>query len=137
MNMKKSIYLILSLILVSCSSNEIDFEYAPPIEDVDFQWNLTEMLIDPGNGSGEFEPTDLDIQLSFVDNQTVKANGLLCGFNETYNILTGTYSEADSIIITDCPMFNRSFWVSRRDSILILNSLNCIEPCSAKFVKID
>ena len=64
-------------------------------------WELKEVLMDPGNGSGVFTAVSSDKNLVFHSNGNVNSNGIICDMSIESNTSTsGTYSENDSTIIS-------------------------------------
>lgn len=123
------------IFIVSCQS---DFEDSnTEITDINGKWQLLELLMDPGDGSGEFETTDLDITLEIGKNLNIEANGILCGYSESENILTSHISLEDSIIRVNCNSGTLRHKLSLHKSNLTLSNLNCRESCMAKFIKIE
>jgi hypothetical protein len=98
-------------------------------------WELKEVLMDPGNGSGVFNAVSSDKNLVFHTNGNVNCNGVICDMSIESNTSTaGTYSEIDSTLIsTACPNLILKYEVSGDTLILIYP---CIEPCKAKYIKV-
>ena len=98
-------------------------------------WELKEVLMDPGNGSGVFTAVNSNKNLVFHTNGNVTSNGIICDMSIESNTSTsGTYSENDSTIIsTTCPNLILKYEVSGDTLILIYP---CIEPCKAKYIKV-
>ncbi len=98
-------------------------------------WELKEVLMDPGNGSGVFNVVSSDKNLVFHTNGNVNSNGIICDMSIESNTSTsGTYSENDSTIIsTTCPNLILKYEVSGDTLILIYP---CIEACKAKYMKV-
>ena len=98
-------------------------------------WELKEVLMDPGNGSGVFTAVGSDKNLVFNTNGNVNSNGVICDMSIESNTSTaGTYSEIDSTIIsTTCPNLILKYEVSGDTLILIYP---CFEPCKAKYIKV-
>ena len=98
-------------------------------------WELKEVLMDPGNGSGVFTAVGSDKNLVFNTNGNVNSNGVICHMSIESNTSTaGTYSEIDSTIIsTTCPNLILKYEVSGDTLILIYP---CFEPCKAKYIKV-
>jgi len=123
------------IFIVSCQSEFADSN--TQITDIRGNWQLLEVLVDPGDGSGEFEATDLDIMLEIDENLNLEVNGVLCGYSESKNILTGQISLEDSIITANCESGMLRHKFSLHKSNLTLNNLHCREACIAKFIKIE
>lgn len=130
-------YLGLFTLIIFIGSCQSDFEL-PDSETTDIigSWELIELLTDPGDGSGQFESTKLDIRLEIDEHLNLKANGVLCGFSESESVLTGKISLADSIITATCSSGTLRHKFSLFESNLNLQNLSCRESCAAKFSKI-
>lgn len=102
------------------------------------KWQLSEVLFDPGDGSGEFQPVESDKAIDFLSNGKVRSNGDLCYPNsDSDSPSTGYFILPDSILDMDncAPRpFETSFRVV--NSELIIDYV-CIEACSEKYIKIE
>lgn len=98
-------------------------------------WKLIEVLVDPGNLSGEFEPVQSNKKITFNTFNTFECNGDICDMSlETNSGSSGTYNQADGRILpNDCPSVSLGFTVTGNT---LLISYPCIEPCTAKFVRV-
>jgi len=119
--------LVIISFLASCKKNDRD--------SLTGTWELKEVLMDPGNGSGVFNVVSSDKNLVFNTNGNVNSNGVICDMSIESNTSTaGTYSEIDSTIIsTTCPNLILKYEVSGDTLILIYP---CIEACKAKYMKV-
>lgn len=73
--MKKNIiFLMLISLLVSCNSD--DQENSTP--ELIGTWKLTEVLADPGDGSGTFKAVQSNKTIEFKNNGTIVTNTSLC-----------------------------------------------------------
>jgi len=119
--------LVIISFLTSCKKNDRD--------SLTGTWQLKEVLMDPGNGSGVFTAVSSDKNLVFNTNGNVNSNGVICDMSIESNTSTaGTYSEIDSTIIsTTCPNLILKYEVSGDTLILIYP---CFEPCKAKYIKV-
>ena len=119
--------LVIISFLASCKKNDRDSFTGT--------WELKEVLMDPGNGSGVFTAVSSDKNLVFNTNGNVNSNGVICDMSIESNTNTaGTYSEIDSTIIsTTCPNLILKYEVSGDTLILIYP---CIEACKAKYMKV-
>lgn len=131
----KYLTFVVLIFIVSCQSDLM--QPNSEITKINGKWQLLEVLVDPGDGSGEFAATDLDIVLEIDENLNVVANGVLCGYAESKNILTGQISLKDSIITSNCERTMLRHKLSLYKVNLILSNLNCREACMAKFIKIE
>ncbi len=125
--------LALFILVIGCSDDP-----EPEVVPLAGQWQLKEVLIDPGNGSGEFQEVDSDKIIEFFSNGKVESNGNLCnGGITTSRPSSGIYKVPDSILeIENCQqdVLKTRFRVQDRNLIL---SYPCIEPCEEKYVKLN
>ncbi len=127
--MKKSIHLLTLLVLLfSCHKNEEELAPASLVG----TWKLTEVLADPGDGSGTFQPVSSNKKIVFINDNKVTSNGSLCDMStESNSSTTASYSEATHTI--DCQ--NRPVQYELNGNTLILTYF-CIEGCQAKYIKV-
>jgi hypothetical protein len=127
--MKKLILLLfLSGLLFSCHKNEE--ELAPT--SLAGTWKLNEVLSDPGDGSGTFQPVSSNKNLVFVSDNKVTSNSQICDFSiESNSSSTASYSQATSTI--NCSNFIIHYELKANTLIL---SYPCIEGCQAKYIKV-
>lgn len=135
--MKKIITLLLVLTAVVACKNEDG-----PYELIVGTWQLAEVLADPGDGSGVYEPVTSDKKLTFYSDGTFIANQDMCGSigNSTTDLVSGTYDLNDSTLtLLNCPV-QGSEEPQKLDFDLEGTSLTisypCIEPCGEKYEKI-
>jgi hypothetical protein len=128
--MKKSILLLFLLgLLFSCHKN--DEELAPTF--LAGTWKLTEVLADPGDGSGTFHPVTSNKTIVFTSNNQVTSNGSICELSiESNSSTTASYSEANSTIY--CSNYNIHYELIANTLIL---TYPCIEGCQSKFTKVE
>ncbi|MCX6191848.1 MAG: lipocalin family protein [Flavobacteriia bacterium] len=126
MKISFAIFVILSL-FTSCKKNKRN--------SLTGTWELKEVLMDPGNGSGVFSAVSSDKNLVFHTNGNVNSNGIICDMSIESNTSTsGTYSEIDSTIIsTTCQNLVIKYEVNGDTLILIYP---CFEACKAKYIKV-
>lgn len=126
--MRKYFYLFLvaTFSLSSCNTEE-----DPELIN---EWHLIEMLADPGDGSGTFQPVTSDKTILFFEDGTVTSNGSICFMGtETASGSTGTYSEANMTIdVDDCIGGHVPLNYEMDGAFLILN-YPCIEACREKY----
>ncbi len=134
--MKKCI-LILAFASLSlyCSS-----DYNRRSESAQFigKWKMTASLIDPGDGSGVYEPVSGNKTLEFLENGVIRTNYPMCSLNpateETY---TSPYNADDDYIqVQNCgsePDYKVNYDIENGNLIL---SYPCIEACLVKFERV-
>jgi len=132
--MKKSIYLLILLgVLFSCNKNDNETTNNSALVG---SWKLIAILSDPGNGSGIFNPVISNKTIVFDNNGNLSSNGTICDMSTDSNTSsTGNYIETNtSIISSSCQNLTIKYELS--GNTLILN-YPCIEPCKAKYIKIN
>ena len=131
--MKRLVLLLLSyVILLSCDkSDDEQIQY-----DIVNDWILIEVLSDPGDGSGEFEPVVSTKTLSFFENGTMNSTESLCpGSNDEIG-LSGTYEEDPGVIFpSDCKAQETRIEYYFEGKYLILR-YSCIESCLEKYQRV-
>ena len=129
--MKKWTILAVALVLLSCNDDEI---VAPELIGT---WQLSEVLADPGDGSGTFTPVESNRTVTFLSSGKVESSESLCPGEISQGKGIGIYSLQDSTIIATCPdqeiSINMTFTIEEANLILIYP---CIEACAEKYVKV-
>jgi hypothetical protein len=102
------------------------------------KWHLIEMLADPGDGSGQFQPVTSDKIVEFFEDGTITSNGSICIMGtENTSGSTGTYdSTTMTIDVDDCTGGHVPLSYEMDGSYLILNYA-CIEPCREKYEQVQ
>ena len=126
--------LSLCLLLTSCRSDSDD-----PLdgESLYGTWLLSDVLLDPGDGSGTFTPTDSGEQLILRPEGTFIANWNPCGLEGSGDdVFEGAYLETSTMSFEISCSVDNAFTVqgSLEDSFLLL-FFPCIEPCVYRFYK--
>ncbi len=124
--MKRLILCILLLSsLLACKKNEQETELVG-------KYKLSEVLSDPGDGSGTFQPVNSNKTIEFFENSTIEAVGAVCSLNaEDETEVSGTYSLIDSVIhTTSCTTLG--FELNCNELIICIP---CIEPCKVKYIR--
>jgi hypothetical protein len=101
------------------------------------EWKLVERLIDPGDGSGVFEPVNSEKKIRFFKDGTLLSNGSLCnpGNAQTDQTSTGTYNAATGeMTINDCHVNPIQYSI---DGPYLTVTYQCIEACRDKYLKIS
>ena len=126
-----TLFLLITLIIAGCNSETEE-------EGLVSKWHLIEMLADPGDGSGTFQPVSSDKTISFYEDGTVSSNGSICTMSvEVGSPSTGTYDAATMIIdVDDCSVGPFPLNYEMDASFLILN-YPCIEPCVEKYEQVE
>lgn len=130
--MKKSFLLIMIIgIIYSCNKNDESLN----LSDLEGRWKLSEILADPGNGSGTFQSVTSNKTLIFDNNGNVTSNGFMCDMSSGTNLSSsGTYSLINGTInSSSCPNINIQFELNNNTLLLIYP---CIEPCKSKYIRV-
>lgn len=100
-------------------------------------WMLTEVLFDPGDGSGTFTPRDTGEEIILRPDGTFWANWDPCPLNgEVGGRYSGEYLQTGemSFEIT-CPADNEFSIEGSLERGLLILYYPCIEPCAYRFYK--
>ncbi|MEY8862589.1 hypothetical protein [Tenacibaculum singaporense] len=129
--MKKQILLLLVVSLMfSCNNDEDNLE-----TELIGKWKLIEVLADPGDGSGTFEPVRSNKTIEFKSDGTLTTNNSLCDPYSDEMISSGTYE--NNTITTGCQNPNiATISFELKNQYLILNFISN-EGYSQKFEKIN
>jgi len=134
--MKKIFLLTLAFTVLFNCSNDDDANGSEP--SLVSTWDLTENLIDPGDGSGIFVAVTSDKTISFYSDGTISSNGSLCNTSvESTTGTTGIYSMAETTIDSEaCFSIGLNFDITfEMDANTMIISYPCIEPCQSKYVR--
>ena len=130
--MKKIIFFLLTVLLVTGCDNDSE------ATDIVGEWDLIEVLADPGDGSGEFRSVNSDKRIRFFADGTYSSAGSICDFTiESEDITDGVYTLSDTVYRIACgdsPQFTVGLRIE--DGFLIV-TFPCIEPCLHKYRKRD
>lgn len=128
--MKKiSIYLLLTLVLISRNSDDDAGN-----DNVIGKWKLIGQWVDPGDGSGVFQPVFSNLTLHFLQTGNVTAtNGSFCSiYTQPEGSGSGTFSLDTNTIETECTNGKITISFEIKDGNLILY-FPCIEGCAQKY----
>lgn len=105
-------------------------------------WKLVEVLADPGDGSGTFQPVNSQKKLAFSDDGTVRANSDMCSMqneptpgNQGVFSVVANYDSSNSIISPNCPALSYTLTYTINGNELIIN-YPCIEACQERYIKL-
>jgi hypothetical protein len=131
MKTKFFVFATIILTLISCNKNEDEVVTNPILG----TWELKEILADPGDGSGKFNPVNSNKKLTFNKDGSLTSNGSICNMSVESNVSSnGTYNETNATIYSsNCENFTIKYEVT--GNTLILN-YQCIESCKAKYYKV-
>ena len=104
------------------------------------KWHLIEQLMDPGDGSGTFQPVTSDKTLSFFEDGTFcSQNGSVC-IGDLWSggeSSSGTYSETSMTMdVSDCTGGHVPLSYEMDGGFLVLNYA-CIKACREKYEQIN
>jgi hypothetical protein len=118
-------------ILFSCDDEKLN------LDTLTGKWQLVEVLMDPGDGSGEFEEVTSNRTITFSESGTFISKGDLCEVSiSDDNASSGNYSSVDeTLTIDDCIGINSTITYQLVQKRLIL-VYTCIEGCQHKYQKI-
>lgn len=134
--MKYNTIIAISLFFLfsACQTEDL----TPEQEAIVGTWTLTEVLSDPGNGSGTFQAVTSTATIQFMADSTYEATLNLCSMDISIATTQGVYSPTNKTISpSNCqnqPLWAISYEVNNQELIL---SLPCIEPCQQKYVRAD
>ncbi len=139
-------YLIIIVILVavfpSCDEKSVASEDNISPTDLVGVWQLSETLMDPGDGSGVFQAVTSNKKIRFFsDGNLWMDQDLFCAASlKHFHKSNGTYDISRSVILSEecatdenIPEYN--YELNDRNELIVY--LSCIEPCAHKFIKID
>ena len=134
--MKKFLILLAGIVFVVACNNDDDNGPAGTDASVVGEWTLTEILADPGDGSGTFQPVVSSKSLTFSATGEVTSSGNICSMFIVGNEPTsGLYSEEDHSITATCGItYPITYEIDAEDNLIL--SHPCIEACQEKYVRI-
>jgi hypothetical protein len=138
--LKYSFYPVVLLVLLACS-NTNDENVLPAdlqvgqVNQITGEWHLIERLVDPGDGSGTFQPVSENKSITFLNDLKFESSQSLCFLiTGSHDVGTGTYSpEAGTITPENCDV-ETELQFEINDNEMIIYYL-CIEQCAEKYSK--
>ncbi|MEM5564292.1 hypothetical protein WNY78_04225 [Psychroserpens sp. AS72] len=128
------VYIVMVFSLFACSDDD-----KAKITDAELigTWKLSQVYMDPGDGSGDFTNVDSEKTITFLSEGTINSNADLCGISsEIGQPSTGTFSETEmTITVQDCDVSPFELLFEIEGNHLIV-SYFCIEACQEKYVKL-
>ncbi|WP_299221811.1 hypothetical protein [uncultured Aquimarina sp.] len=126
------LFLIPLLFVFSCSSDD-DTIVNP---DLLGKWQLIEQLVDPGDGSGTFQPISSDLELEFLEEGILEvSNGSLCSLAiDSEGNSTESYSIDENTINVTCDTPISIGFEIKEGSLFLYHS--CIEACGQRYQKL-
>ncbi|WP_299443826.1 hypothetical protein [uncultured Aquimarina sp.] len=131
--MKKYVFLFLIPFLCIFSCNSDDDTISNP--DLLGTWKLIEQLVDPGDGSGTFQPVTSDLELTFLAAGVLQvSNGTLCSLAiGTEGNSTESYSIDENTISVNCDNLTAVSFEIKEGRLFLY--FPCIEGCAQKYQK--
>ena len=125
----KKLFLLFILLGLACNSED-------PESEITGEWQLVEVLADPGDGSGKFQSVDSNKRVTFLKDGTYTSNGIICDFTTLSEETSGgQYTVDDEGYLISCSgPIGYNINLRLEDGFLII-SFPCIEPCLQKFRK--
>ena len=125
--------LMVSIMLLSCSSDDIDSSH------IIGKWKLIQVLADPGDGSGTFVDVESSKTITFLSDGMFSSNGNLCFFSSITPVTTeGAFSiEKEEIYPNTCATFAQVILDYKTENRALNVYYQCIEACAEKYVKIE
>ncbi len=127
---KVTLFLMCVVVFFSCNKDDDNKQ-----KEIVSKWKLIEVLADPGDGSGNYQPVESGVTIEFYEDGTVSSNSSLCYMGtEANEPSTGTYSLTELIITPNNCDYSLNISFEQNDSLLLI-SYPCIEPCGVKYKK--
>lgn len=125
----KSAFILLAFGLVACNAAD---------DELESRWVITHNLMDPGDGSGTFQPVTTGKTLEFYEDGTITSTGDLCTMSTAITSgSSGTYTETPNVIEPDDCDFGNFPITYTTDLDTMVLSFPCIEPCKEKYLRVD
>lgn len=129
---------ILFLGIISSCQKDDDGSKGPDSE-LQGKYKLVEVLSDPGDGSGTFQPVESEKKIYFYSNNLITSNGDLCDISIEADVpSSGTYSLEDSTF-SSANCVRPSLWPNRFivEGSYVTLIYPCYEGCLAKYEKFE
>ena len=126
---------IVLLLLLGCNKDKTDPINTDRLEGT---WLLAEVLFDPGDGSGEFTPSDSGFSITLRPDNTFEANYNICRVFEEGNRMNGEFTRiaAGEILIACSGQLTNGIQGRIEDGRLLFY-YPCVEPCIYRFNKVS
>ncbi|PPK84575.1 hypothetical protein CLV84_3737 [Neolewinella xylanilytica] len=122
---------LLALLFIACSKDD---SITP--DEILGTWKLTEVYLDPGDGSGSFEPADYEREITFYADSTYRTSRQICTIlDQDEGPGTGRYSPGEDVIFpTECRIgAEYTYSVDGRELTI---SYLCFEGCAERYEKL-
>lgn len=128
--MRIAMAMIFIYLILGCGKEDL------PLSDLDSSWELTEFLLDPGDGSGTFQIANYEKQLVFMSNGTIRTSRSFCDPSQDELGMTGTYnSELLTFVPDDCGDESRPYTYQINGNEMLVYA-PCIESCIEKYARV-
>jgi len=119
-------------LLLSCSSDDAN------TSTVIGTWKLSQVLSDPGDGSGTFMDVNSNKSITFLSDDTFSSNGNFCFFSSDPTIITdGVFStQEEKIYPNNCDSFAQIGLSYKLENGALIINYPCIEACAEKYMKL-
>lgn len=130
--MARYLFLLLPLLILNGCATESTGAGDPLVG----TWQLTEQLIDIGDGNGSYQPVESGETLVFRADGTVTANFNFCNpIDGSSQLRSGTWSLEDGTLQPDCRP-DRPLPIALEGDVLTLRPF-CIEQCGDRYRKVE
>lgn len=127
-------FIVVGILLVGCQKDADDRLTLTQLEGT---WLLTEVLFDPGDGSGQFEPSDAGFSITLAPDNTFEANFHVCRVFEPGDRREGDYVRIGELeILISCQEQILNSVQGRLEEGNLIFYYPCITPCVYKFRKV-
>lgn len=131
----KILLALIGLIVLNSSCDKYTCGFS---EGIVGEWKLVEELMDPGDGSGTFQPVSSNKKIEFFNDGTFEANGEMCVMaNQASSNHSGTYdSSAETFSPDNCSLAAPLSYIYSIDGDTLILSYPCFEGCQQKYYKL-
>lgn len=136
----KTLFIAIGLLSIGSSCSKEECPSSSSSTGIVGEWKLIEELMDPGDGSGTFQPVSSNKIITFLGDGTFEANGGMCYMENqantsstgTYDVTTEMFAPGDCINLPPMPI---EYQYSVSGNTLIL-TYPCIEGCKQKYSRL-
>ncbi len=107
-------------------------------EQLEGTWALVEVLFDPGDGSGEFEPSNAGFEITLNTDSTFEANFHVCRIFEEGDRNNGDFTRiGGQELLIPCNGSILNGIQGRLEDGFLVFYYPCVEPCVYRFRKVS
>lgn len=116
------------ILTIACTENDTPVNLHTPDT-----YELKALLLDPGDGSGTFQPVQSKKRIEWHANGNLSCFGNICSMSKENDTLTkASWQGGDQIIISeDCGQMSYEI----KGDTLDIRFPYCIEPCISRYIK--